>query len=197
MKSDIKDIILEHIVAPDDERPELTPKQIQTYERVTSLCSLMERHRIDKDVINIYRTLQKENGNEVSIAQAYHHMDIAKHVVGNLQQINRKFERIALANWQKELMVLAKESNDIRGFNQGMANLIKLFGLDREDPIPLDYSKFQPVRPIFGFFPELFDHNEELQSDDEFQATLKELISPEKYRKKKTDAEYVDFEEKD
>lgn len=196
MKSDIADIILEYIVAPEDERPKLTNKQIETFERITVLCSLLERHRIDKDVIKIYRTTQAEGGKEVSVAQAYRHLDYAKYVLGNIQEINRKFERVALANWQKELMQRAREIDDIRGFNQGMANLIKLYGLDREDPIPIDYSQFQPVQPIFGFFPELFEQNE-LPPDDELLIELEKLRNPEKYRKNKfDDVEYVDFEEK-
>src|SRR5690606_18681041 len=134
----------------------------------------------------------REAGKEVSLAQAYRHLDIAKYVLGNIQEINRKFERMALANWQKKLMARAEELDDIRGFSQGMTNLIKLLGLDREDPIPLDYSKFQPVQPIFGFFPELFDQNE-LLSDDELLRELEELKNPKKYRKKELDAEYVDF----
>lgn len=193
MSTETADIILHWIKTPEEERQKLTAKQDQVYRRTVSLISLLEKHRIDKDAIDIYLQLQADKGDPISKAQAYRDLDRAKYIQGNITQIHRKFERNSLAAWQKEVMEKAVALNDIRGYNQGMANLIKLLGLDREDPIPLDYSKFQPVRAVFGFFPELFPHNE-LPSDDELLLKIEELKNPAKFKKEKN-GEYVDFTE--
>lgn len=194
MKVDIGEMILEHIKTPEDQRPALSEHQQKTFLRVMSLCSLLERHRVDKEVIDIYREIELSKGEEVSIASAYRHLDLAKYVRGNLSEIVRKYERIALADWQRKIMQKAEAIDDFRSFNSGVANIIKLLGLDRPDPIPVDYSKLTPVQPIFGFFTDLFDN--EFQTDEELLQELQELQNPKKYQKSNV-GEYVDYEEVD
>lgn len=193
MKADNKDILLEYLLTPEDERGSLTEKQGEILQRVISVISLLEKHRIEKQVIDLHLALTKEKtGKEINRSTAYRDLDAAKYIQGNLIDINRKFERASLSQWTKEVMAKALEKDDIRSFNMGMANLIKLQGLDRPDPIDVDYSKLKPVQPIFGFFTELFA-DVELPPEDELEREIQALLEPEKFKKKK--GEYVDFEE--
>jgi len=182
------------IKTPEEDRTPLTKKQDEVYRRTVLLISLLEKHRIDKTAIDIYIQVQADKGAVISKAQAYRDLGIAKYIIGNITQIHRKFERASLVAWQKERMERAVVLDDIRGFNQGMSNVIRILGLDREDPNPVDYSTFQPVRPIFGFFPELFAHNE-LPPDNELLLKIEELKNPKKFQKVSKNEEYVDFTE--
>lgn len=183
MTIDRQEEILKYILKPAGEREEMPKKLEQQYHRIIKLVSILSQHRLTKDAIDVYMEVQRIQGQPVSQSQAYRDLADAKHVAGEMEQVNKKFERTALANWQKEVMAKAVKLDDIRGFNSGMANLIKILGMDRNDPLPIDYRELQPVRPIFGFFPELFEHDD-LPSDEDFLATIEELKRPAKYRPK-------------
>lgn len=194
MTTQRQDQLLQYILKPEDERDGLPDKLREQYHRIVMLVGLMSQHRITRDVIDIYMKLQKDNGSRISQSQAYRDLEDARYVVGEMESINKKFERVAMANWQKEVMKKAVEMDDIRGFNAGMANIIKILGLDRNDPSPIDYTKLQPVRPLFGFYPELFTHDD-LPSDEDFLATIEELSRPKKYRKVSKHVEDIDHTE--
>lgn len=195
MTHDGKEVLLQYVKTPEDERGSLTEKQEEIFLRVVQMISLKEKHRVDKDAIAIHMELQKQKGKSISQAAAYRDLNTAKFIQGEINEVHRKFERYALSNWTKEVMMKAIEIDDLRAFNQGMANLIKINRLDQPDPIPIDYSKFQPVRPVFGFFPDIFTHQDLPESEEDFLEEMRRLREPEKYKKKVLDGEFDDHEE--
>ena len=195
MKSDFKEILLQFMLmdSEDQEKNPLTAKQEEIFLRVKELICLLDRHRIKATVIKLHRELTKiKTGKNLSQASAYRDLEIAEYIQGNMLKTNVQFERYSMGEWQKEEMAKAAEAGNTAGFNHGMANYIKIKKLDRPDPIEIDYSQLVPVRPIFGFFTELFTEHE-LPPEDELQREIEALLEPAKFQKKK--GEYVDFEE--
>lgn len=209
-QADTKEILLRWVKTPEKDRKPLTPKQEEIYMRVIQMCTLIERHRLDKDAVAIHLEIQAmkdeiptlkgdklvytDGKNKISQAVAYEDLHKAKYLLGEINRINTRFERYTLSNWQKEMMVKAEILSDIRGFNGGAANLIKVLGLDRPDEIPIDYTQMTPVRPIFGFFPEIIPHENVPEDHDEFLEKMRELRSPAKF-KKTVDVEDINYEE--
>lgn len=208
--ADTKEILLRWVKTPEKERKPLTPKQEEIYMRVIQMCTLIERHRLDRDAVAIHMEMQAmkdmvpsmkgnklvftEGKNKISQAVAYEDLHKAKYLLGEINRINARFERYSLANWQKEVMAKCEQAGDYRGFNGGSANLIKIQGLDRPDEIPIDYTQMTPVRPIFGFFPEIIPHENVPEDHDEFLEKMRELRAPAKF-KKTVDVEDINYEE--
>ena len=184
MKSiDTRDMILTWLKTNEEERPVLSEKQSEIFRRVMSCVALSEQHRLDKDVVDIHMALEKENHVKISRAQAYRDLDIAKYIRGDLQAINRKFDRLMMRNWQMESMQRTFSQGNDDAFNKGMANLIKIVNPNGEDN-QLDPEDINPVRPMFGFFTELFEHVDLPETPEELEADINMLIDPPKYKKK-------------
>jgi len=194
---DTKEVLLQWVKTPEKDRAPLSPKKEEMYLRVVQLCTLVDRHRHTKDAISIHMEFQRVKGNSISQAVAYNDMSIAKYILGEINLIQKRFERYSNANWQKEVMAQAVEIGDLRAFNGGMANLIKLQELDTPDEIPIDYTQWEPVRPIFGYFTHLFTDEDLPEDDEEFLIKMEELRSPAKFKKSLDHVPNIDFEEKD
>jgi hypothetical protein len=192
MTTDTADFFLVYLKTPEDERPTLSPKRGQILKRILSIISLLVEHTNDADVIELHISIENDLGNKISKAVAYRDMFAAKYIHGNMTEINRKYERVTLAELQKKQMYKSLEADDTRGFNMGMKNLITLLQLDKPDPIEFDYATLQPATPIFGFYKEIFTHNDLPESDEEFLATIERLKSPAKF---KESDELIDYTE--
>jgi len=192
MKAELADIFLTYLKTPEEDRSPLPPKRLEIFQRVKSVISLMLEHKTDRDVVELHVSLQADRGSKISMAAAYRDLSIAKYIHGNMTEVNRQYERASLAEWQREQMKKAAEAKDQRGFNMGMKNLITLLQLDKEDPIPIDYDALKPTPVIFGFFPEVFTHNDLPESEEELLEKLEELRSPKKFQ---ASDEFTDYEE--
>jgi hypothetical protein len=192
MTIDAADFYLVYLKTAESERPSLSPKKAEILKRIKRLISLMIEHTNDIDAIDLHISIEQDNGNKISKAVAYRDMFAAKYIHGNMTEINRKYERVTLAELQKKQMHRSLEADDTRGFNMGMKNLITLLQLDKPDPIEFDYDTLQPATPIFGFYKEIFTHNDMPESDEEFLKTIERLKSPSKF---KNPDEFTDYTE--
>lgn len=194
MNLDTKEILLSYLSTPEEERGALTPKQGETLLRVIRVIALFDNHRVEKHVVDLHMALMKEMGTPISRATAYRDLETAKYIQGDVMKINKKFERWSAGEWIKEAMTKCMAVDDFRSFFAGAAILAKTYEFDKRDTVDIDYRTLRPVRPIFGFFPDLFSDVELPETEEELQREIEALKSPAKFRKT---GEYVDFEDID
>jgi hypothetical protein len=135
-------------------RIELTEHQEAVRQRVVTAHSLLLEARPKQEVCG---TLMQRF--DISDRQAYTDIKNAYKLFGEVNRSEKEGLRHIVQELALETFRKAKEMNDLTGMNKALSNIIKLGGLDREDPDLPDFEKLKqaiypiilddPVRDIF------------------------------------------------
>jgi hypothetical protein len=121
------DRIYAHYIYPEE--IELTKKEKELRERWSFAWTTLLNERVTGEVVEML-----VNEYDISIAQAYRDLKIAKKLFGDVNESTKQAER----NFLSELALITfREAANARNFNQmnkAITNLIKLKGLDQDEP---------------------------------------------------------------
>lgn len=103
---------------------------------------------------------------ECSQAQAYRYVSNALRLFGNIRLANKEGLRVLLLEYQLKLISEAMSSKNYKEANRGIANAIKIAGLDRDDNQAIDLTDLQPHTFMVAFDPSTlgFDELEDVES---------------------------------
>lgn len=169
------DLIIAHIKSPA-EMPLKDKRLAERLKRIKKADDLLYQWKVTKTVVDMMVTIFKEHDPKYSLATAYRDVADAKLIFSF--DVNKKYERLMLAEWIKKTMLKAITGNkpDYRAYSSMAATLAKVLGLDREEIDIPDLSQLQPPDIEFGFFPDEMSAN--LPAPEELETILLKLEKP-------------------
>lgn len=118
---------------------ELTPHQEEKRERYLKISSLMVKGYINPKIIEV---LKKDYG--ISEAQCYRDIRDSVALYGNIRKAEKEGMRYILFDMMNATREKALNKGDFRAAATAESNMMKLMGLDREDPEMPDFENLQP-----------------------------------------------------
>lgn len=116
----------------------LSEKQLELYERIKTAWSMLvkgdTRKRIAKTLCELY---------EVSEITAIRDMQAAVKLFGEISKADKEGMRHLLIIKAEKAYSMAKKDKDVKGMNDAIKNLIKITGVEREDPDLPDFTKLE------------------------------------------------------
>lgn len=183
-KQSALDVIREYYLSEEGD-VQLTEAQLQKKERLSAAYSLLCEYHSFQQAIPV---LQKRFG--LSRSQAYRDVKDAVTLFGNVLKSDKEGLRYIIYEYALKTFQFAAEMKDFKSMNMAVSNMIKLLGLDKEDPDLPDFTRLQPnVYPIL-----LDDQSKELADNLLNQPgplNLSKLMN-----KHATDTEYTDLSER-
>lgn len=136
----------------------LTEKQQALYERIKTAWSMLvkgdPRKRIAKNLCKLY---------EISEITAIRDIQSAIKLFGEISRADKEGMRHLLIIKAEKAYAMAKKDKDVKGMNDAIKNLIKITGVEREDPDLPDFSKLE-------------QHNYIIIMPDDQRANLEKMI---------------------
>lgn len=122
----------------DGENIELTDKEKSIKERWTAAFSLLCNYHSPQQAVNV---LVKEF--QISEAQAYRDVKNSMELFGNVTESDKQAYRHILFEFAMKVFQLAATAKNLPEMNKAIATMVKIKGLDREDPDIPDFSMIQ------------------------------------------------------
>lgn len=127
----------------------LSDKQHEIYVRIKTAWTLLvggeARSEIENVLINTY---------EVSEAQAWRDIRDATRIFGEVQKADKEGMRHLILMKAEKAYRLAELNDDVKGMNEAIKNMVKITGLEREDPDLPDFAKLEAHNYIIVMPPE-------------------------------------------
>lgn len=136
----------------NDAAIELTEHQEEKRRRLLSIISLMTKGKANSVIL---KHLQKDHG--LSLAQSYRDIRDAVVVYGDLRKAEKEGIRWIQYDLALNVYRKAMKSEDWKAANQAQRNMIKITGIDREDPELPDFEKLKPSLNIVVIDQEIED----------------------------------------
>lgn len=135
-KSDTKDRIIAYYLAPDYVK--LSEKDEIIRQRWSACFQLLNNyHSVQQAVAVMQKTYH------ISEASAYRDCRSAIEIFGDVTKSNKEAYRHILFEYSMKIFQLAATKNDLTEMNKALASMIKIKGIDKEDPDAFDFSKLQ------------------------------------------------------
>lgn len=112
----------------------LTEKEVEIKHRYEMAWHFLCELRSTQDTVNC---LMAEFSN-LSQAQAYRDVSCTKRLFGDITKTSKAADAFILAEMANVAFKMAKDSHDVDGMNKAIANLIKIKGLDKDEPDALN-----------------------------------------------------------
>jgi len=131
----------------DRGRVELTEHQEHVRQRWLTAHAMLLEARAKKEITAILMARY-----EITDVQAYRDIRSATQLFGQVNRSEKEGLRHIAQEMAMETFRLARDEKDLAGMNKALANVIKLGGLDREDPDLPDFDKLKQ-----GLYPIILD----------------------------------------
>jgi hypothetical protein len=118
---------------------ELSEKQEGIRQRWTAAFTLLCSYHSIQQAIPVHRKTF-----DVSEGQAYRDMKEALQLFGDVMKTEKEGYRQVVYEYAIKTFQLAAKNGDYKAMNQAVTNMMKLQGLDREDPDLPDFEKMKP-----------------------------------------------------
>lgn len=129
----------------------LTPKQELVRLRWEAAFSLLCNYRSAEQAIPLLQEQFKDDeGNPLSRAQAYRDIRNAKNMFGDINTSSKEGDRYILYELAMKTFQIAAKNHDTAEMNRSIANMIKIKGLDKDDPDLPSFDKIQPPIQILN-----------------------------------------------
>lgn len=129
---------------------ELTDKQEEIRKRLSAAYSLLCNYHSIQQAIPIH---MKEH--DVSDSTAYRDMRDAIRLFGHVMKADKEGQRYIVYEYAVKTYQLAAKNMDYKAMAMATSNMIKLLGLDKEDPEMPDFEKLQPSLNIVVMHPDI------------------------------------------
>lgn len=116
----------------------LTPKHEAIMQRIDAAWAMLCNHHSRQQVATL---LAKQH--DISQSQALRDVGDAIAIYGDMQRSSKEAMRYLTAEMAQKTFQLAAKNGDMAAMNKAIANIIKIHGLDRDDPELPDFSKLQ------------------------------------------------------
>jgi len=116
----------------------LSPKEEEIRERWSACFSLLCQYHSPQQAVNV---LQQKFG--ISEAQAYRDIKSAMELFGDVTSSDKQAYRHILFEFAMKIFQLAATKSDLSEMNKSLSTMVKIRGLDREDPNIPDFSMLQ------------------------------------------------------
>ena len=90
----------------------------------------------------------------ISKAQAYRDVKNATNLFGDINATRKEGTRHILYEYAMKTFQMAAKNHDFAEMNRAIANMIKLKGLDKDDPNLPDFSRLEPTTQVIQLNPE-------------------------------------------
>lgn len=121
---------------------------------------------------------------QVQKSQAYQLVQEAQQLFAITNRNEKEFVRALLHDWSLKLLSKCVSQNKLKEAAAIIAQMVKIHGLDRDDPEVPDFSQLQPVPVHVAFQPELLG----VPLPDDLEAQLQKIMSRKKGLKFNADA---------
>jgi hypothetical protein len=132
------------------EEGSITDKEREILDRWEKADDIIRKHGTGKDGVNMMMTRCG-----VSRAAAYRDIAAAQRFFGSMQRSEKDYWRVLIREMILETRRLAFAKNDLKAMNAAEANLIRVMGLDKDDPEMPDFSKLEKHEYTIGLPPEV------------------------------------------
>ena len=136
----------------DTDKIKLSQKHEDIRVRWESAYGLLCNYHSPQDAIPGLDKLDKR-----SKAQAYRDIKNAHNLFGDIQATSKDGVRSILYEYAMKIFQLATNDKNITEMNRAMSNLIKLKGLDRDDPEIPDFSRLKPTTQVIKLESDFLD----------------------------------------
>lgn len=135
-KASTKDKIFAYYL--DSESVKLTDKEEVIHQRWIACFSLLIQYHSPMQVVNV---MKQRFG--ISDAQAYRDLRDSADIFGDVTATSKNAYRHILFEFAMKVFQLAATKNDLGEMNKSLITMVKLKGLDKEDPDLPDFSLLQ------------------------------------------------------
>jgi hypothetical protein len=143
------DAIRDYYLSEGSRNPRLLTEQQEKHrQRLVAIWTLLCEYHGEEQA----RTTHAKNAN-ISDATAYRDLRDALQLFGSVRKAEKEGRRYILAEWASKTFQLAAKNGDYESMNKAVSNLIKLWGLDKEDADTPDFEKLQ-ASPVIAVLPE-------------------------------------------
>ena len=94
---------------------------------------------------------------DIEQAQVYRDIRNATNLFGDVHGTNKQGVRHILYQYSMKIYQLASTVADFQEMNKAIANMIKITGVDKEDPALPDFSRLKPTTQVIALDPEFLD----------------------------------------
>lgn len=136
-----------------DESVVLSDKEKEVLSRWETAFTFMRKHRTVSQTVDLLMRFFPD----ISKVTAYRDVVNAQRLFGSVMESNKEGLRHLLTEFCMDLIARAKKNGDMKAENAAIANMIKINGLDREDPDLPDFSKLQPHQYNIQLPPEVLE----------------------------------------
>ncbi len=172
----------------ESEKDELSTKLREQVTRLERAHTLMGEHGSRRTVAKM---LMKEFG--YGLTTGYADINLAQEYLSTVTKNKKEYYRILITDVLMERFLAAKEAKDDLAVARLARELSRALGLDQEDGNVPDWSKVQPPRPRFGFYPNQTGVHLDADFKEQILETLKGIkgIRPEDFLNDIPEAEIV------
>ncbi len=93
----------------------------------------------------------------LSRAQAYRDIKNATNLFGDINATRKEGSRHVLYEYAMKTLQMASRDRNVKEMNKAVGNMIKIKGLDREDPNIPDFSRLEPTTQVIQLNPEFLE----------------------------------------
>ncbi len=142
LKSLPKDTTYDRIFAwyVNEDSVQLSETEIKQRDRWQKCWFILCNERTLEQTVNIIQRLYKD---EISRATAYRDVKNATKLFGEVTKTSKESKRSILQQYCDRIYKIAMGAGDLEAANRAIANMIKLGGLDIEDPDIPDFTKLE------------------------------------------------------
>lgn len=157
-RKDATEYIREHLLSTSG-KVVLSEKQEEIYLRIKTAWAMLLK---GEDRANIRNALV--NNYDISEPQAWRDIRDATRIFGEVEKADKEGMRHIILMKAEQTYLLAEKNKDVKGMNEAIKNMVKITGLEREDPDLPDFAKLE-------------QHNYIIMLPPEQQAALKTMLT--------------------
>lgn len=145
-KQKITDVIRAHWRRPT--RVQLTPDQQELLKRIDHAWALIADTKEIKTDVEKTDVLRYKYG--VALNTAYQYLAWARELYGDIQEGNKSAHRAVIYAYAVEAFRMGVLTKNAAAMASAVAQMVKIMGLDRDEPEMPDFSKIKPPTIVLG-----------------------------------------------